>query len=750
MKTTKPKNPHAAQPVLSSEQRASHVDSMNGLNGQEQTPPSQDDGKGKDGDKSPEEETAEKSAVSSLTSQIRKWKAKWSEDFKRMRENMNFVAGIQWPGQKKVQDVRYTCNITNRIVQAKTAQLYAKNPTAEWQRRPRMEYQLFDGKLESLLPIVQAGSMVGMQNLPLQAQAVLADFAHGQQQKNLIDKVGKTLEILFQRSMDEVDEDNGDFLTSAKQCVRQAVITGVGYCMPTFVRDSDTTIISQGLADTIANRSARAQKALEKLSSGELDETKPGYSGLRSLLLSLAADVAGNIQSPDVNERIVFDWLPSTSVIPDTKCRNLKHFVGAKKLAIEYSLDIDDVKAIFDVDKDFTPQKSTDRMAGEKETNWISKPGPVGQTEKAKTCTVWHVLDKATGTHCYVCDGYDKYLQEPEVIAPMVRGFWPISVLTFNDVVVEPGCDASIFPPSDVQLIRDTQREWNRSRNQLRKHRKANSPKWMVPKGTLTSGDKDALMSSDTNAVVEVEGILPGTKVGDVIQPVPQLPVEPLVYDSGTMQQDLSMSIGNIAGMTQAPRGKKSATATAATLEAQEDMSVNQSNVEDVDAFLTDIARMSGELWMLEGSPDVVKRVVGPGAVFPTLPTTREDFINQIFLRTKAASSGRPNQAVEVRNWQILGPMLLQMGANPQGLVRETVRRLGDNLDPEQFFPLQPMQPNNQVAAGGQHQPSEQQEHEPGRTQPPQQGRPGPGSSPSSQQQQAQSTPQRQAMVQRN
>lgn len=744
MKTTKPKTPHSPQPVLGSEQSQQSQSSQQPFSKSEGDNTVQNNVT----DSSQEQDkTAEKAAVSSLTNQIRKWKQKWSDDFKRMRDNMNFTAGLQWPGQKKMQDTRYTCNITNRIVQAKTAQLYAKNPTAEWQRRPRLDYALFDGKLESLMPIVQAASALGPQALPLQAQAILADFSHGMQQRNLIDKVGRTLEILFQKSMDEVDEDNGDFLTSAKQCVRQTTITGVGYCMPSFVRDSDTAITSQGLTDTIANRSAKAQAALEKLQSGKLDETKPGYEGLRSLLLSLAADVSNTIQSPDVNERLVFDWLPSTSVIPDTKCRSLKHFVGCKKVAIEYTLDIDDVKSIFDVDEDFTPQKSTDRMAGEKETNWISKPGPVGAKDKAKDCTVWRVLDKATNTHCYICDGYDKYLQAPEVITPMVRGFWPIAVLTFNDIVVEHGCDASIFPPSDVQLIRDTQREWNRSRNQLRKHRRANSPKWMTAKGTLTTGDKEALMDSDTNAVVEMEGILPGTKVSDVIQPVPQRPIEPLVYDSGTMQQDLSMSIGNVNGIGQSSRGKKSATATAATIEAQEDMSVNQSNVEDVDAFLTDIARMGGELWMLEGSPDVVKRIVGDGAVFPTLPATREDFINQIFLRTKAASSGRPNQAMEVRNWQILGPMLMQMGANPQALVRETIRRLGDNLDPEQFFPLQAPQPNNQVAAGGQHQPSEQQEHEPGRTQPPQQGRPGPGPGSG---QNTQATPQRQAMVQRN
>lgn len=688
------------------------------------------------------DDTSELAAVASLISKIKRAKGKDSEDFKRIRENVNFAAGIQWPGQKKMQDVRYIVNIVNRIVQSKTAQLYAKNPTAEFQRRPRLDYQIFDGRLETLMPIVQAASMVGPQGLPPQAMATLMDFSNGVMLKKMIDKVGKTLEILFQTSMDEIDDDNADFLTQAKQAVRRAVTTGVAYCLVSFVRESDTAVTSSGPASTIANRAAKAEEMLKELNSGKIDETKPSFQGLKDLLSSLAHDVAGSIQNPDTNERLIFDFIPATGIITDPKCKNLKHFIGAKWIAIEITMDVDDVKAIFDVDPDFSPQKSAQYMAGEKPTNWISKPQNAGAADKTKNCTVWRVLNKSNRTECYVCDGYKKYLKAPEVLSPPVRGFWPIATLSFNDVETEDGAEASKYPPSDVQLMRDAQKELNRSRNQLKKHRKGNSPKWIVAKGTLTTGDKEAIMDSDTNGVIELEGVLPGTKMNEVIQPVPQMPIEPLVYDSTTEQQDIQMSTGG-GGMLPPQRGKRGPTATAATLEAQEDMSITQSNVEDLDAFLTDIARIGGELWLQEGSEDVVKKKVGPGAVWPTTPTTREDFINQIFLRTKAASSGRPNQAVEIRNWQILGPMLMQMGANPQSLVRETIRRLGDNLDPEMFFPLQAPQPNNQVAAGGQHQPSQQQEHEPGRTGPPQQARPGPG-------QNTAATPQRNAMVQRN
>lgn len=402
--------------------------------------------------------------------------------------------------------------------------------------------------------------------------------------------------------------------------------------------------------------------------------------------------------------------------------------MGCDWIVHEFCLPTSDIKAIFELGSDFSPHKSSNNKAGDKETNWIAKPNQSSSANPDEKCCLWRVLNKKDHTEFYMVDGYKKYAQPPQVLEPSIRGFWPIAVLTFNDVVVEEGTDASVFPPSDVSLTRCAQKEWNRTREELKKHRKANSPGWITTKGTLTEADKANLMSAPTNGVTELEGVPLGTEPSKIFSPRPQMPIEPLVYDTGTMQMDIALTVGSMTGIPPQSGGRKTNNATVATLEAQEGMSITQSNVEDLDCFLTTIARISGELLLQESQKVTVQRIVGPGAVWPELPQSREDFINQIMLRTKAASSGRPNQAVEVRNWQVLGPMLQQLGANPQFLVRETIRRLGDNLDPEQAFPLQAPNPSaQQQPQGGKHQPSQQQEHEPGHTPPPNQTRPGPG-----------------------
>ena len=89
-------------------------------------------------------------------------------------------------------------------------------------------------------------------------------------------------------------------------------------------------------------------------------------------------------------------------------------------------------------------------------------------------------------------------------------------------------------------------------------------------------------------------------------------------------------------------------------------------------------------------SNEVASMIVGPGAVFPRSPEERIQFLNEVFIQIEAASSGRPNKALDIANWRDLVPLLLQAGANPAGIVQETVRRMDDRLEVAKFFPLMP------------------------------------------------------------
>ena len=98
----------------------------------------------------PADNRLEVETVKRWTSIIKKAKTYFDEDFKRMRSNMDFAAGLQYEGQDKMEEDRYIANFITHQTNQKTATLYAKNPKAEWKKRKRLEYQLWDGKVESL------------------------------------------------------------------------------------------------------------------------------------------------------------------------------------------------------------------------------------------------------------------------------------------------------------------------------------------------------------------------------------------------------------------------------------------------------------------------------------------------------------------------------------------------------------------------------------------------------------------------
>jgi hypothetical protein len=676
-------------------------------------------------EKSSAEKEKCKNSVKQWLGRIRSAKEKQKDAFEEMRQAMRFASGLQWPGQKKRDDGRYVANFINHEVNKKVASLYARNPMAEYQRRKRLDFQIYNGKLESLQPLIMQAmqSPMGLAAIPLEQRATLLDYQHGMAEREMIDRVGKTMEIAFQYLLDEQDEEEGDFKLQMKQLVRRVVTCKVAYVRVAFVRDGNDMVTSSGLANTVMNKAKQLSYLMDKVADHKIEETSAQYQTMQNLAVGLGGTLQQRVTQGDIKERIIYDALPSTCVLVDPRCRQLKGFIGARWVAVEYALPVDDVNALFDVSINPSEIKATATLDSVKQPRTEQEKKMRGE----ETVKVYEVIDKDSRTHFFITDSHSEYLQEPQAITPHLRGFWPLAALTFNDVEADPMSGMSIFPPSDVELLRSAQKEWNRTREELKKHRKANAPGWMVKKGMLTEEDKANLESCATNEVIEMVGVQQGEPLTSVFAPKPKQPIEAAVYDTSPFLQDILASTGSQQGLPEAVQAR--ATATGQTIEAQKQMTVTASNVDDLDDLLSWLARVSSEIMLQEFSIETIQRIVGPGAVWPTMPQDRQNFLNQIYLTTKAASSGRPNKGIEMSNWRIAAPILLQAGANPQFLVRETLRRLDENVDPEQAFPLVPVAnpAANLPPSGGQHQPSDQEAHVPGVTPPPMQSRPGPG-----------------------
>jgi hypothetical protein len=198
-----------------------------------------------------------------------------------------------------------------------------------------------------------------------------------------------------------------------------------------------------------------------------------------------------------------------------------------------------------------------------------------------------------------------------------------------------------------------------------------------VQKGLLDDEDKMKLQAHPANAVIEMNALGQGQKIGDVLQAHEGPRIANELYDNGPALQDVQLVVGSQeANMG----GTSGATATEVSVAEGSRSSSIQSNVDDLDDFLSDLARSAGQILMTEMTRETVTKIAGPGAVWPEF--TLQEVADELILEIESGSSGRPNRATEIQNFERMAPLLMQIpGISPEWLAREAIKRLDDRID---------------------------------------------------------------------
>ncbi len=632
--------------------------------------------------------------VKRIQKRIEADKAHWKAPFEQMRQDMataRLGATKEW-----IDGGNYTANLTGQHIKQTVATLYAKNPKSVARRRERLDFQIWDENEQTLIaaaeltqqyqmsiaPVpgapVQIDMMTGMPVPPpppppevQQAMAIVADFQAGMQERQVIDKVGKTLEVLFNYFMKE--QKPVEFKTSMKQAVRRTCAAGVAYVEIGFQR-------KYGEANSdVTGQIADVREQLNRIKVLQADDQDDGNSQdfiARQRELELSLQSLQGQEYALVREGLVYDFPTATQVIADKRTRNLTGFVGARWLTIQYLYTPDEVKGLFDIDlgRGYTGYTQDGKSLSEDDQRVLDFDDDGSRIDSDGLACVSKHYDRAAGLVYYVCDGYKGFLRPPGPPDVYVEGFWPVHALAFNEVE-DP---TTPIPRSDVSLIRDMQDEHNRSRQGKREHRQAARPRFGTPKGALDDEDRRRLANSNPFDVLEFNMIGDQFDMSKVLQAIQVPGVDPNLYDTNETQGDLFLVVGT--SPSQMGGASKGDTATGEAL-AEDSRSVSAgAAVDDLDSFLTAIARDSGQIMLREMSPESVKKIAGRGAVWP--PMTLEDLAGEVYLEVEAGSSGKPNAAQEIRNWREMLPFLIQMpGIQPTWLARESLRRLDDRMD---------------------------------------------------------------------
>lgn len=625
----------------------------------------------------PEPPEARAALVTKLSDDVKSARDYWNQHaFKTMRKCMRFAAGHQWPNEGMPGDDnfidlhsdRYIANITLRHVQTRTASIYGKNPKIVARRKERLLSRVWDGASQTLMAAMQA-----MQMGDPAAAMIVEDAMATMQQNQQMTNMAKTLELLFEH---EIDEQPQPFKVAMKAVVRRALTTAVGYVKVGYQRAMALPPDVDAQIETFSQQLALVERVSADMADGDLTEDSAQAEQLRLAIQELA-----NTQQIVVREGLALTYPHSTAIIPDTNCQQLRGFVGARWVAEEFFLTADQIKEIYKKDVGGLAGGTSKGESGAR--RYYKTPDGLGystdnkapgndQKGEAFFC-VWEVYNRDDGMVYTLCDGYRDFLLDPGAPDVKLSRFWPWFPFVINEVYDE----SRVYPPSDVELMMDMQRELNRSRQGLREHRRAALPKTFARKGVLSQEDKARLESPTPHQIVELDSLQPNEDIKAVLQPHSGPSIDPALYDPGPVYEDYLRTLGQQEANL---GGTSGATATEASIAEGSRVSSVSAVVDDLDEFLGEFARAAGEVLLQMVPKEKVVKVIGPGAVWPELD--RESIVREIYLDIEAASTGRPNKAQEVQTAQAMFPLLLQIpGLSPEWLAKEMLRRMDDRLD---------------------------------------------------------------------
>lgn len=594
---------------------------------------------------------SEEAYIAKWISKLDKAEEKYKTKFERMEENQSFAASKQWPGQDK-DDPRYVVNIVQQVIRQRVAALYAKNPTVTAKKSPRLDYKIWDGKQQTLA--------AAMQNPTLPENMMLIeDVLAGRAQREKLDRIGKTLEIAVRK---ELGQQFPNFKRMMKIMVRRTDTCGVGYLKMDFQRKKQPRPEIESRISDCTEQLSRLEMLLAQQGREDFDENSAKAEEIKNTIAALQEN-----KWKIVREGVVFSFPRAGSIIPDDACTQLEGFLGANWVAEKFWLDKDDIERIYKVKLGASTQSDNEVSSAAQKSKKKDKKDTKGKT------AVYEIYNKENGTKFTIARGHKCYLRKPEAQMICLERFFPYFALTFNDLEDE----TSIFPPSTVDLIRHIQLERNRCKEALRQHRIAKAPKYAGSGAGLSVEDKQKIATAPAHYIAWWDSLQPGEKPGDKFAEITTANIDPNVYETGSLREDIEMAVGMAGANLSSPSG---VTATESSIVQDSRQSDIASNIDDLDDFLTAVFKEVGNLYFLEVSAETISSVVGPGAVWPEF--SAEEVMGDIYLEVEAGSSGRPNKAVEVSSLTQIIPLIVQIPGIPvKWLAEKLIRMVDENID---------------------------------------------------------------------
>jgi hypothetical protein len=504
----------------------------------------------------------------------------------------------------------------------------------------------------------------------------------------------------------------------AKAMVRAAMTCAFGIVKVQYQRvtkGETDPIIRQRIADSQDNI-----KRLEGLIK-ELEDEKE-RSDTESKKRELEETLASLQQQSEVvaAEGLVIDRVSSDRLVIDPAVEDFWEYETADWMAEKIPMRKSAARGAF---PDLDLSTATTYKAGDTgRDNTQRRPmysGPQTTATDDAIIMVWEIWSRADNRIYTLVEGCNKQFAVAPY-TPKVCGerWWPYFILPFQSV------DGEFSAQSLVDLLERLQEEHNETRDKFAEVRRTIRPH-LIASGEVSDKKIEVKKHPELGEIIVVP--TEGGKLGDFVLQGTTLTLDPAVYDTAPIRNDMEM----VSGLQDAARSVvvQPKTATEAAISDQSlaaRVSEFRDQIEDV---LTEIAQYSSELCLLAMTPAQVETIMGvaPEAeqlqVDPMMgetpepaktyewpgvdgwpPASPETVFNLVQIKIRAGSTAAPNKLQAQENWnkamQLLMPMVDKirqieaagMDATPEReMVKETAARFDETIDVERFLPPKPM-----------------------------------------------------------
>lgn len=506
-----------------------------------------------------------------------------------------------------------------------------------------------------------------------------------------------------------------DLKKRLKAAIRSAMTTGEGWLKVWFQRDFEEDPTARQRMNDVQDNINRLRSLAADVERPECgDEEK--QAKLYELELQLSA-IEGELEVEVAYGLNIERVLTEDILILDESCREFDDYAKSRAIAQRTWFTKEEYSERFGGWPSDASEAPTLYQAPKQDYGAIDVKLDVHASEG--WVAVWEIWDRTSSTVYTLAEGMKEWCREPFQPPHLGERWYPFFGMTFIQVEgIREG-------QSDVAQLIDLQEEYTESRTQLAEHRAESLPVRIGRRGgSLTEEDLKNIQARKAGQIVMVGG-KPGRPLEEDLFAFPNIPLDPMVYDTSAIRADIEMVSGR--GDAAAGAVHQAKTATEAQIMQSGLMSRTEERRDVVEDYLTELFRYSLELLLQELTEEEVIRIAGQPAPTPEqmaaeqmaaaqgLPPpprppvwpqmAKETIFDHINLEVRAGSTGKPDQAQEREQWTALLPQLQELvlklaelyasasfdvAKSLRELMRETLRRFDERLDLDAILPPEP------------------------------------------------------------